>query len=480
MTIRFFHFLFLITFGVICSQSKADFKPVMEPLKDGEHVVFLGDSITQFGNQSGGYLDLLRKKTEDYRPKAKITITGKGVGEDKVSDLLKRFDEDVLKLKPSRVVIFIGTNDVWHWTKPDPVTKEAREGTRAEDFRKGLEALLARCQEANIAPSFCTPAVIGENVAEDSPEKERLEAYCEIMRSVASEHEIPLLDLRERFVSYLKRKNPKGKSQGVLTKDTVNLSGRGNRFVADAFEEFLSLEPSFPSLPAVKPGEAQYDLYLLIGQSNMAGRASITNEVASPLLQCDLFSGAQEWEQATNPLNRFSTVRKAMKMQKLGPGYGFAQAMISAQPDRYLGLVVNARGGTKIQAWAKGKSYYKEALQRAKAAQKFGNLKGILWHQGEGNSKDKDYLNLLTQLVNDLRLDLEDPDLPFVAGQIIKDLPVNDQLSRISEKIAHSACVSSADLSATDGTHFDTKSQLELGKRYAEAMLGLQKAQGEN
>jgi len=136
---------------------------------------------------------------------------------------------------------------------------------------------------------------------------------------------------------------------------------------------------------------------------------------------------------------------------------------------------VNARGGTKIQQWAKGESFYEALLERVKLVEGHGRLKGILWHQGEGNSNDEDYLEKLKEMVKDLRTDLGDQSLPLVVGQIFKDKPINVQLARVSEEIQNTACVSAKDLTSSDGTHFDTQGQLELGKRYAKAMLKLQK-----
>jgi hypothetical protein len=123
-------------------------------------------------------------------------------------------------------------------------------------------------------------------------------------------------------------------------------------------------------------------IYLLIGQSNMAGRATITEEIAGEIPRCFLLNGEGKWLAAKNPLNRYSTIRKGLDMQRLGPGYSFAKSMVKdADPVVSLGLVVNAKGGTKIEQWAKGTSFYNDALKRVEVARKSGVLKGILWHR---------------------------------------------------------------------------------------------------
>ena len=68
-------------------------------------------------------------------------------------------------------------------------------------------------------------------------------------------------------------------------------------------------------------------VYLMIGQSNMAGRAPFTEEQSGAIERCYLLNGQDQWEAATNPLNRYSTIRKSLGMQKMNPGYAFAKTV---------------------------------------------------------------------------------------------------------------------------------------------------------
>lgn len=224
-----------------------------------------------------------------------------------------------------------------------------------------------------------------------------------------------------------------------------------------------------------QPPSKPLDVYLLIGQSNMAGRAPFDADEAKPLKDTYLLNDKGQWEPATNPLNRHSSIRKDLKMQKLSPGYTFAQTMLAGKTGNSIGLVVNAKGGSKIDEWAKGTKFYTEALRRTREAQKNGTLRGILWHQGESDDRKPDgYLEKLEKLITDLRKDLGIQDLPFVAGQV-KDVPkINQQIAELPETVKHTAYVSSEGLTTSDRWHFDAKSMKELGKRYAEAMLKLQ------
>jgi len=215
------------------------------------------------------------------------------------------------------------------------------------------------------------------------------------------------------------------------------------------------------------------DVYLLIGQSNMAGRAPYSEAEAQPIEGVFLLNASDTWEPASNPLNRHSTIRKEIGMQKMGPGYGFSLAMRQANPDQEIGLIVNAKGGTKIEEWAKGTEFYAEAIRRTRIALKDGTLRAILWHQGEGNANDPEYLEKIQTLIHKLRADLEAPEVPFIAGQIHTsgDYLINQLILKLPNLVPNTAVVSNQGLSAIDRWHFDHDSILLLGQRYAEKLL---------
>ncbi len=76
-------------------------------LKDGDSVVFLGDSIT--------HQCLYTQYVENYfytrYPKLRLHFHNAGVGGDRAKDALTRFDEDVAPYMPKYVTILLGMND---------------------------------------------------------------------------------------------------------------------------------------------------------------------------------------------------------------------------------------------------------------------------------------------------------------------------------------------------------------------------------
>lgn len=239
-----------------------------------------------------------------------------------------------------------------------------------------------------------------------------------------------------------------------------------------------------PALP--KP--ADFHLYLLMGQSNMAGRGVVEaqDKIAHPRVM--KFSKDRKWVPAVDPLH--------FDKSQVGVGLGktFGEVMAEAHPQATIGLIPCAFGGTPISRWQKGADLYLNAVERAQAAMKAGTLKGILWHQGETDSGNAmvapKYGELLAKLVTDLRTDLAAGDAPFVAGQLgqflnrgQKDKPslwpvINEQLDALPTKLKRAATVSSEGLTHKgDSLHFDSPSFREFGKRYAAAMKKLQAAE---
>ncbi len=234
---------------------------------------------------------------------------------------------------------------------------------------------------------------------------------------------------------------------------------------------------------AAPPGGAPRNLqiYLLIGGPNMAGCAEIPGEADGVIDRCYLLDEKNEWGPARNPLNRHSTVDTEAARRGLGPGYAFAKRMLEHDEQATIGLVVNARDESRIDDWLGKSECYWDARRRVRSALSSGTLAGVLWHDGEGDRATADgHLEKLLSLVANLRSDFGDTSLPFVAGQIQDGREVNAQIARLAEATHGAAVVGADDLTAPDGVHFDARSVLLLGDRYAKEMLRLQAARNDS
>jgi lysophospholipase L1-like esterase len=191
-------------------------------------IIFFGDSITQQGVKPGGYVNLIKKALDS----SKYEVIGAGIGGNKIYDLYLRLEDDVLNKKPDLVVIYIGVNDVWH-------KKTSHTGTDLDKFLKFYQALISKIQNGNAKVILCTPAVIGEKKGGRNDMDTELDKFSEAIRQLALKNKLPLVDLRNQFVTYDLANNPEDAEKGVLTTDGVHLNPKGNQAVADALLPLL-------------------------------------------------------------------------------------------------------------------------------------------------------------------------------------------------------------------------------------------------
>ncbi len=233
------------------------------------------------------------------------------------------------------------------------------------------------------------------------------------------------------------------------------------------------------------PPDSNFQLYLLIGQSNMAGRGALDAESQQTCPRVEMLTKDLAWKPATDPLH-FDKPAAA----GVGPGLEFGKKMAEANPTVRIGLIPCAVGGTSIKVWVPGaedkdtKTHpYDDMLQRVRAAQKAGVLKGIIWHQGEADRNASDaYGRELTDLITLLRKDLKVPNLLFIAGELpsfnTNNAAATKRFNAVVQglKEKNYACVSAEGLHHKgDHLHCDAESARILGRRYAEKMIELQK-----
>lgn len=190
-------------------------------------LIFFGDSITQMGVQPHGYVTLadsiLNSGGSNY------DVIGAGVGGNKVYDLYLRMDDDVISKSPDIVVIWVGVNDVWH--------KKMGTGTDADKFERFYLAIIKKLKAVNAKVIICTPSTIGEKSDYSNEQDGDLNKYSNIIRKIAADQQVGLVDLRKEFHEYELAHNSGNLEKGILTMDGVHLNAAGNRFVANLMVE---------------------------------------------------------------------------------------------------------------------------------------------------------------------------------------------------------------------------------------------------
>ncbi len=189
-------------------------------------IIFFGDSITEAGALFGGFIQRIATYLQDEDIAHKYDLVGMGKGGNKVTDLQERLGRDILEKGCDMVVMFIGVNDVWHKFTHNT-------GTDAATFEHVYTAIVERIKSASIKLVLCTPAVIGEKIQGENIADSDLDQVCDIIRKIALDYELPLVDLRKTFTQYLLENNIENMESGLLTRDGVHLNEKGNQMVAN-------------------------------------------------------------------------------------------------------------------------------------------------------------------------------------------------------------------------------------------------------
>ncbi len=197
-------------------------------LKDGETVVFLGDSITQAASKPEGYISLIELfcGVNGFE----VTAINAGISGNKSDDMLARLDDDVLRHNPDWVSISCGVNDVWHQFK------FASPGLLLEDYRVNMIKIVDQCLKSGAKVILNTATPIYEDL--DGKENQKLRKYNAFLRELAEEKDLLLSDQFAAFEALIQKKI---NDERLLTTDGVHMNHRGNRLMARTILESLGM-----------------------------------------------------------------------------------------------------------------------------------------------------------------------------------------------------------------------------------------------
>lgn len=261
-----------------------------------------------------------------------------------------------------------------------------------------------------------------------------------------------------------------------------------------ANEKMNATALSFP-LPRLEKGNSEteilddsFHLFLLMGQSNMAGYGDIlpgdSKEIEGVRMLREVKDQTDKyhWCPAKHPIH------SRLKSDRFGLAGPFAKTHRELYPQMSVGLIPMAWGGAPITKMIKGTLLYQEIIDKSLWAKKQGKLKAVLWHQGESDTETAEQADLyegrLIQLIKDIRSDLNEPNLIFIVGNLAEfygtgtdhSAPervrqigkVKESLRNMPAKLPHVGFVESTGLRSHDHhqVHFDRESYVIFGKRY--------------
>ncbi|MDB5337373.1 MAG: family lipolytic protein, partial [Planctomycetaceae bacterium] len=201
-------------------------KPVA--LKQGDHIIFLGDSITAYADAPYSWVGTVRAKITKTHPDFGLRVLNAGVSGNTVTDLQVRLETDVLSKKPTVVFIYIGINDVW------------KNSTTEEKYESTLKEITSKLKSAGARVIIASPSVVGEKKDGANELDLKLDKYAALFRKVARDTGSQFCDIRKAFVDYIQANNEGNKESGLLTTDRVHVSPAGDKLLAEVALKALS------------------------------------------------------------------------------------------------------------------------------------------------------------------------------------------------------------------------------------------------
>lgn len=237
----------------------------------------------------------------------------------------------------------------------------------------------------------------------------------------------------------------------------------------------------------LQAAEGEVRSFLLIGQSNMAGRGEFAD--VEPIIndKCYMLRMGR-WQKMKEPINPDRAVLSGKFHSGVGLGASFADSVANELGVR-VGLIPCADGGTVLNQWMPGEILFDHAVLMTRLAMRTSSLAGILWHQGESDCKSDEavaaYREKFITMITALRAALGAEDLPLLIGELSERIDpawgledrhakLNEVFHTLAAELPHCAVVSAKGLSMKpDGIHFDAVAQREFGRRYFAAYKGL-------
>ena len=224
--------------------------------------------------------------------------------------------------------------------------------------------------------------------------------------------------------------------------------------------------------------------FLMIGQSNMAGRGDFgeVEPISNPL--CYMLRMGS-WQKMSEPINPDRAIFDTGFHSGTGLAASFADRF-AKHFNKKIGLIPCADGGTSISQWQPGEVLFDHAVLMTKLAMRSSSLGGIIWHQGESDCRDERfplYKERFVRMIEEIRKELDAEELPFIFGELsenisskwkVGDYPqrMNELFREIEESVPNCRLVSAKDLVLKpDGLHFNSSALREFGNRYFDKYL---------
>lgn len=199
-------------------------------LKD--HILFIGDSITDVGRDrtniadlGQGYPLMIATALKENYTELELTFSNRGVGGDKLKDMAARWDVDCLSLNPTVVSILIGINDTWHTVGQNQFGSQED----LQQFEQQYRTLLTTLVEKSVRQIILMEPFVLPYPTDREMWRSDLDPRIQVVRKLAYEFQADLIPLDGLL-------NANGIKQGfaLLTgEDGVHPTQEGHEIIAE-------------------------------------------------------------------------------------------------------------------------------------------------------------------------------------------------------------------------------------------------------
>jgi Carbohydrate esterase, sialic acid-specific acetylesterase len=229
-------------------------------------------------------------------------------------------------------------------------------------------------------------------------------------------------------------------------------------------------------------GEPVFHIFMLMGQSNMAGVAPAQASDKNTDERLKIWGGckqtAGQWNLANPPLSDCPGGSGINLSTSVDPGIWFAKTLLKKLPaGDTVGLVGTAESGEKIETFLTGGKHHDAIMKKIAAVKTAKNARfaGVIFHQGESNNTQGTWPGLVKQLYNEVKQAFGvNYDVPFILGE----LPAggccsahNTRVHEAAQQLPMGSYVTQDGTKVMDQYHFDHASVVLMGTRYGDKMI---------
>jgi lysophospholipase L1-like esterase len=207
-----------------------------------QRLVMIGDSITDADRGypvgtvatglGAGYVSLVNALLTAHYPELGITVLNTGIGGQVSRDLQKRWQSDVIDLKPDWVTMMIGTNDVWRqFAQPD----EPWLSAWPDDYVQISTELVSKTLPLVKGFTLLTPYFVEANLSD--PIRKRMDDYVALVKKVGEVTGVKVIDVQAIFDKATQHIAPK-----QISDDRIHPSLAGHALIASAVLNELGFE----------------------------------------------------------------------------------------------------------------------------------------------------------------------------------------------------------------------------------------------